>query len=198
MKKVIITTIITAALTATAAVAGTPAAARPTFGKGIAAPALNVPALCDCFEGNTASMSVYAGGLIVNSGSLNRGGSHGHGAGQESLSDSFAAGISMNYFFTPIVGVEGDYTFAANSSEVNLLTGSVVLRAPIRAACLAPYAVAGGGLHADGVTQGVYHAGGGVDFRLANCFGVFADARYTWAEDTEDYTIVRGGVRFNF
>lgn len=148
-------------------------------------PPMNVPSLCECFEANSASFSVYAAGLIPSN-------------DKGELDGSFGAGISMDYFFTQYIGLEGDATWFAEDSAVHLFTGSVVLRAPIKDLCLAPYVLAGGGIHANGVTQGVAHLGGGVDFRMVNCIGLFADARYTWADDTSNYTTIRGGVRFAF
>ncbi len=184
MKKSFISTFAVVLMSSGAAFAG-----PMGFGKTPAAPALQVPSLCDCFEANSASFSTYIGGLVSSGGA---------GHGQESLKDAFAAGIALDYFMTENVGLEADATFIATSSEISLFTASVVLRAPIKSACLSPFVLAGGGLHADGVTQGVWHAGGGVDFRLANCWGIFADARYTWAEDSDCYTLLRGGVRFSF
>ncbi|MES2705895.1 MAG: outer membrane beta-barrel protein [Verrucomicrobiota bacterium] len=148
-------------------------------------PQINVPSLCECFSPNTATFSVYAAGL---SPSDDRG----------ELDGSMGMGISGNYFFSENVGIEGDATWFAEDSTVNLITGSIVLRAPIPSLCLAPYAMAGIGVHANGVNQAIAHLGGGVDFRLVNCFGLFADARYTWADETSNYTVIRGGVRFSF
>lgn len=148
------------------------------------APPMNVPSLCDCFDANTTFVSVYASALLADS--------DGH------LDDGFGGGISLSHFFNANVGVEADANWNGTDGTVHLLTGSVVLRAPITEACLAPYALLGGGMHANGVTQGVWHAGAGLDVRFDACFGVFADARYTWTEEDSDYTIVRGGVRFNF
>ena len=184
MTKSILSTFTILGISATAAFAG-----PMSSGKGGATPALNVPAVCDCFEANSLSFSTYAGGMISNGGA---------GNGGESLDDAFAAGIALDYFFTQNVGLEADATFITTSSEISLVTGSVVVRAPVKSACFAPFVLAGGGIHADGVTQGVWHAGGGLDLRLANCWGIFADARYTWAEDSDNYTLLRGGVRFSF
>ena len=136
---------------------------------------------CNCFEPG-GQVSLYAAALL----------------GADDIDDSMGAGIAYDYFFTRNVGVEVDATWAFADSTVHTFNGSLVLRAPIMSACIAPYALLGGGYHTDGVNQGTLHAGGGLDVRLANCFGIFADARYTWAEETDDYTIVRAGIRMNF
>ena len=162
--------------------------AGTTLGKAPAkqpVPPISVPQLCDCFNAGSTSVSVYAAGLLPDG-----------GAGE--LDDAFGGGLALDYFFTENVGVMVDATWAATSSEVHLFTGSIVLRAPIKSLCLAPYVFGGGGLHTNGETQDVWHVGGGIDWRISNCWGLFADARYTWAADTQDYTLLRAGVRFGF
>ena len=94
--------------------------------------------------------------------------------------------------------MEGSYSIFGTDSAVHQLSGSLILRFPIRSLCLAPYVFTGGSFHTDGVNQSTLHLGGGLDYRFANCVGVFADAQYNWAEDTSDYTTVRTGVRFGF
>jgi len=160
----------------------------PSLGKAPAkgpVPQINVPAVCDCFNAGSSSVSVYASGLLPDS-----------GAGE--LDDAFGGGLAYDYFFTPNIGVMVDATWSGTDSVTHLFTGSLVLRAPITSICLAPYVFAGGGYHTNGTSQDVWHVGGGLDYRITNCWGLFADARYTWASDTQDYTIVRAGVRFGF
>jgi hypothetical protein len=178
-----LTTLSALALGIGSAVAGPMGA--PPMAKGPVPPPLNVPNVCDCFDANTKFVSVYAAGMLPGSDSHH--------------DDAFGGGISLSYFPVEMAGFEADATWFADDSVVHLITGSVVLRAPIKSSCLAPYVVAGGGIHANSVTQGVWHAGGGIDIRIQSCFGIFADARYTWTEEEDDdYTVVRGGIRFNF
>ncbi len=139
------------------------------------------PAGCDCFNPG-GQFSLYAAALV----------------GANDIDDTLGAGMAVDYFFTANVGVEADATWIFDESTIHAFTGSLVLRAPINSACIAPYALLGGGIHTDGVTQGTWHVGGGVDVRLGGCVGIFADARYTFAAETDDYTIVRAGVRMNF
>ena len=139
------------------------------------------PPSCNCFEPG-GQFSLYAAALL----------------GSDTIDDAMGAGVAVNYFFTQNVGVEVDATWAFTDSTVHTLNGSLVLRVPIISACIAPYALVGGGVHTNGETYGTLHAGGGLDVRLANCFGIFADARYTWADQDDDYTIVRAGIRMNF
>lgn len=136
---------------------------------------------CNCFEPG-GQFSLYAAAFL----------------GAKDSSDSAGAGFAADYFFTRNLGVEADATWGFADSTIHTFNGSVVLRLPITSACIAPYILGGGGFHTDGVSEGTLHLGGGVDVRLKDCFGVFADARYTWADETDNYTVVRAGVRMNF
>lgn len=172
----------TTTLLATVALAGFsfagPAGKAP-IGKGPVPPP---PApTCNCFEPG-GQFSLYAAAFV----------------GAKDIDDTLGAGFAADYFFTQNLGVEADATWGFADSTIHTFNGSLVLRLPITSACLAPYALVGGGLHTDGVTEGTLHAGAGIDVRLKDCFGIFADARYTWADETDDYTVIRAGVRFNF
>jgi hypothetical protein len=156
-----------------------------SYGKAPKAPApVEVPSLCACFDGNTANVSVFAAGLISDSG--------------DELGDSLGGGLAMNYFFTENFGLEGSYAAFSTDTVVHQISGSLILRMPIKSICLAPYLLVGGSYHTDSVNQGTAHVGAGLDYRFANCVGIFADGQYNWAEDTSDYVTVRGGVRFGF
>lgn len=148
---------------------------------------------CDCFEAGP-QISLFAAGIIGG------GGGGGHYGGQEGLDDGFGAGFSGAYFFTEHFGLEGSAMWLSNDNAIHAFDLSAVARLPIEELCLAPYVYGGGGIHTNSVTQGTAHVGGGVDFRFDNfgCNGLFVDARYTFAESTDDYTIVRAGVRWDF
>ena len=183
MNKTTLTSFALAALGLASAQAGT---GYVSYGKSPKGPTpITMPNLCECFNGNTANVSVFAAGILPESSTSD-------------LDDAAGGGIAMNYFFTENVGLEGSYTIFGTESAVHQLSGSLILRLPIKSICLAPYALAGGSLHSDGVNQGTWHVGGGIDYRFASCVGIFADAQYNWAEDTSDYTTIRGGVRFGF
>jgi hypothetical protein len=172
----------TTTLFATIALAGFsfagPAGKAPT-GKG-PMPAPSAPT-CNCFEPG-GQFSLYAAAFV----------------GADDIDDSLGAGLAADYFFTRNLGVEGDATWGFADSTIHTVNASAVLRFPITSACIAPYVLAGGGIHTDGVTEGTFHVGGGLDVRLKDCFGIFADARYTFAQETDDYTVIRAGVRMNF
>ncbi len=146
---------------------------------------LQVPSLCECFNANTANFSVFGAAILPENVSPD-------------FDDSLGGGLAMSYFFSEYLGVEGSYSIFGTDSAVHQLSGSLILRFPIRSLCLAPYVFTGGSFHTDGVNQSTLHAGGGLDYRFTNCVGIFADAQYNWAEDTSDYTTVRTGVRFGF
>jgi outer membrane protein W len=183
MNKTTLTTLALATLGLASAQAGT---GYVSYGKAPKGPApIEAPSLCECFAANTTSVSVYAAGILPKHSSAD-------------LDDAFGGGIALDYFFTENIGIEGSYSIFGTESAVHQLSGSLVFRLPIKSLCLAPYALAGGSFHTDGVNQGTWHVGAGLDSRIANCVGIFADAQYNWTEDTSDYTTVRGGVRFGF
>jgi hypothetical protein len=184
MNKTKLTTLVLAALGMVSAQAGT---GYVSYGKapGKGPGPISVPSLCECFNANTANVSVFAAGLIADENSAD-------------LDDAIGGGIAASFFFTENFGVEGSYSLFNTDSQVHQLSGSLVLRFPIKSICLAPYVLAGGSFHTNGVNQGTIHAGGGLDYRFSNCVGLFADAQYNWADETSDYTTVRTGVRFGF
>ena len=83
---------------------------------------------------------------------------------------------------------------------MNSITGSVLLRYPIRSLCVAPYAVGGIGGHFNSQNQFTGHVGLGLEVRLPDisCIGLFAEGTYNWADKTEDYLVFRVGTRINF
>lgn len=146
---------------------------------------IDVPAICDCFRENTASVSIYGVGLLPDGGG--------------NLDDSMGAGLALDYFFTPMVGLEVDGSWAATDDAVGIFTGSLVVRFPIDHICLAPYLFAGGGfMYDDSDTRGLAHVGAGLDYRFNHTLGIFADGRYTWAPDDQNFTLLRAGLRFGF
>jgi outer membrane protein W len=166
---------------------GSSFAGGSSYGKSVSkAPVEPAPALpsgCNCFAAGSQGLSLYAANF----------------SGADEFEDSLGAGLSYSTWATENVGFELDATWAFTDSTVHTINGSVVLRAPITSICLAPYALAGAGYHTNGVNQATFHIGAGLDYRIsANCMGIFTDVRYTFAEDTGDYTVVRAGVRMNF
>jgi hypothetical protein len=108
------------------------------------------------------------------------------------------AGAGVNYFFTRHIGM-GWEAYSQNTSGVFVDNGSMNLlfRLPLGETGLAPYGMGGGGYQFD-VKQGVAQAGGGLEFRFTRNIGIFADARYVWAERTDNFGVGRFGLRLAF
>lgn len=172
--KTLTTLLMTAAL-ASSAIAG-PIAKNPK------APVLPPPT-CECFAPGAAFG--FFGGAAFDNG--------------RNIDDSLGGGVLAEYFFTENIGIQGSYGAYATDSTLHNFDASLILRAPIKSLCIAPYAMAGGGVVTDGTTDGSFHAGGGLDVRfMSSCVGLFADGAYHWAANGGDYTLVRLGVKFPF
>lgn len=117
--------------------------------------------------------------------------------------DGFGGGIALNYFFMRYVGVGVDGNlFDGDANGVWSTTGRIIARFPIDNGignlCLAPYIFGGGGYEVNGDGFGTLHAGGGLEWRATQSFGVFGEGRYTWGEDDQNSAQARVGVRFVF
>jgi hypothetical protein len=97
--------------------------------------------------------------------------------------DGFGGGLGFNCFFMRNLGVGVDASLRDADSALWTASVSLIVRFPIEsdALCLAPYIVAGGGLQTNGTIDGEFHAGGGLEFRFPQGFGLFAEGRYFWA-----------------
>jgi hypothetical protein len=108
-------------------------------------------------------------------------------------------GGGVNFFFCRYVGVgaEGEYE---NSSHhfLDSASGNLILRLPIADTGIAPYIFGGGGHQFDQIDQNFAQGGAGVEFRFTEHIGLFLDARYVFADKTEDYGVGRAGLRFSF
>lgn len=113
--------------------------------------------------------------------------------------DGFGGGLGVNYFFTENFGVGVDGSVRDADPALWTASASLIARFPIDlgSTCLAPYVLAGGGLQANGTITGEWHAGGGLEFRVAPNFGVFTEGRYFWAENN-DQIQARLGFRVVF
>lgn len=109
------------------------------------------------------------------------------------------AGAGANYFFTRYFGIGGDaYTENTTHNFVDSTSGNVLLRLPLGESGFAPYVMGGGGYQFDSVEQGFGQGGAGLEYRFTPHWGVFADARYVFADKTEDYGLGRLGLRLSF
>jgi hypothetical protein len=141
------------------------------------------PTGCDCF-GPGASFDVFAGGIFPDGGDAEIGG-----------------GVGLNYFFTPVFGVDVNYGVYATDSAHHQFDANLVMRAPITSACLAPYVLAGGGYATNSSNRATYQVGAGVDIRFqsSGCMGLFVEGLYHFTEgDSPEFTTARVGIRLPF
>lgn len=142
-----------------------------------------VAAGCDCF-GPGFALGIYGAGILPDSGNED---------------DSLGGGVLGEYFFNEFIGVQGSYGLFATDSEHHEFDAALVLRYPITSICVAPYVMGGAGYSANSDENWNWFVGGGIEARLSevNCLGIFADGAYHWGEDdSEDFTIVRIGLKF--
>lgn len=113
--------------------------------------------------------------------------------------DGFGGGLGVNYFFMRNLGVGVDGSLRDADSALWTATASLIVRFPIEtgSVCLAPYILGGGGLQVNSSIDGAFHAGGGLEFRSPQGFGVFAEGRYFWAGHN-DQVQARLGFRVLF
>lgn len=174
-----ISTLLLSAALASSALAGTSAAYSGKMVQPMA------PTGCDCFAPG-AAFGVFGGGIFP----------------EDDGEDAAGGGVLYDYFFTEYFGFQGSYGLFATSSEHHQFDGSLVLRAPIRSLCIAPYLMGGAGMSVNGDNNTDYHLGAGIEARFASmdCMGVFVDGTYHFAANDQDsdFTVGRVGVKFRF
>ena len=110
--------------------------------------------------------------------------------------DGWGGGASVGHFFTRVVGLRFDLS---SEGHVGLVGGNLVLRAPIDAARIAPYAIFGIGTAVFSNVDDYYlRAGGGLEARFTQNVGVFTEATYNWVDHGPDRVVLKAGVRFAF
>ena len=111
--------------------------------------------------------------------------------------DHWGGGLGVTWFLTEHIGVSAD-SYLEELRMPYRANGSLILRLPIEAVGLAPYVFGGGGRQWEIVPQWTRHAGIGLDFRLNRHTGFFVDGRRTFPEKTDDYTLIRAGLRLGW
>lgn len=143
----------------------------------------NMPAGCQCFAAGTQGFSLYAASFSAS----------------KVFDRNAGAGLSYTLFPEEYYGFEAEATWGFAESMIHNFNASFIVRYPIPEMCLAPYAFIGAGIHTDGVKEGTWHIGLGLDMRLTQeCLGIFADVRYVFAEEVGNHTLTRIGMRMNF
>jgi hypothetical protein len=111
----------------------------------------------------------------------------------------FGAGGGVNVFFCRYLGIGADaYSVNTTGPFIDSASGNLIARLPIANTGLAPYIFGGGGYQFDSVHQSFEQAGAGLEFRFMEHAGIFIDARYVFADKTENYGVGRAGLRINF
>ena len=110
----------------------------------------------------------------------------------------FLGGISASYFFTRHIGLgAATHWEQVEGSFLDNIAAEGYFRWPLDFWCLAPYGLASVGysFETDEVFAGF---GGGAEWRFHPSWGLFADIRYQFNDETDDGVGYRFGVRFNF
>jgi hypothetical protein len=109
------------------------------------------------------------------------------------------AGGGLNYFLTRCIGIGGDaYTENTADHFIDSASGNLIARLPLGETGVAPYIFGGGGHQFDEVAQNFGQAGVGIELRFMEHAGIFIDARYVFADKTDNYGVGRAGLRINF
>lgn len=117
----------------------------------------------------------------------------------EALDGESGGGVSLGYFYTKFLGARLTYN-AISSKPYHDASLSLIARYPIESICVAPYALAGGGMLTNGSAEATAHVGAGVEYKIESLsdLGIFAEGRYTWHDETDGFTSVMSGLRFSF
>jgi len=112
-------------------------------------------------------------------------------------SSAWGGGALAEMFFTENFGLQLSYGAYNTKSTHHQIDGDIMYRVPIKSLCIAPYVMVGGGIGANSVNTGSFHAGGGIEARFdaLNCMGLFVDVAYHWAQDDMDFLVVRAGIK---
>ncbi|SDT88886.1 hypothetical protein SAMN05444156_0454 [Verrucomicrobium sp. GAS474] len=139
------------------------------------------------FRANEWQVDAFGAYAVAGSGVINSGG--GGGAG-------------VNYFFSRYIGLglEGSgFDGGSTVDTVSSATLNLIARYPIESLHIAPYAFIGaGGNFMTNDEQATGDLGVGVEWRFTRNWGIFTDARYVVADDTNNYGLARLGVRFAY
>ena len=115
---------------------------------------------------------------------------------------AWGGGAGINYFFLKYVGIGVEQTLVGREDVAEWGTfGNLFLRYPICSWNLAPYAVAGLGA-VYGQTEAILAGtvGGGLEYRITDNIGIFADARWLYNPSVSDSgaVVARTGIKFAF
>ena len=156
-----------------------------------------VPAETCRFHSNEWQIDSSTVGLLGNSG----------GQSKEGLGGN----LGVNYFFSKFVGIGVDNSVGSERNTgqsgfdglqaFDSLQANLLLRYPICAWNLAPYAMLGGGATWGPTSQGDGNVGGGLEYRFMSNLGLFADCRWLYGGNTGNHlsqAMPRIGFRLSF
>ncbi len=108
-------------------------------------------------------------------------------------------GFGVNFFFARYFGIGYEAAWYSNNGTAEHLPlgGNFFIRYPICSLNLAPYVMVGGGAAWDGTTLGYGNVGGGLEYRLTDHVGLFADGRYYYG-GPGNVANLRSGIRIAF
>ncbi|MFN7138155.1 MAG: hypothetical protein ACK4UN_02330 [Limisphaerales bacterium] len=111
----------------------------------------------------------------------------------------WGGGLGFNYFFTRNFGLGLDSSIHNNRGAfIDHVNASAIARFPIENTGFSPYVFGGGGRMWDPTDAWSIHAGVGFEYRFNPTTGIFIDGRYAWGEDSNDYSLIRSGLRLSF
>lgn len=115
------------------------------------------------------------------------------------FSTGSGGGFGLNFFFARYFGIGYEAQWYSNNGQAQHLplAGNLFFRYPICAWNLAPYVLVGGGGTWNGHGTGYGNVGVGVEYRLTNHIGLFADGRYYYG-GTGNVANLRSGLRIAF
>lgn len=106
-------------------------------------------------------------------------------------------GVAIGNYFTPFVGARADVNFSSLEEARAIIAADLMFRYLFRDARLAPYVFVGGGVEAVSGAHGFVRLGGGLEFRLARNWGLFAEGSYAWVstDESAENLLIKVGVR---
>jgi hypothetical protein len=131
-------------------------------------------------------------------------------------------GISLQYFFTRYIGANIDTSFLGGTTYSTVVTANLLFRYPFEFGAksetsgfakdgkdgkstlsgptwgLAPYVLIGGGGQWDGRAAGIGEAGGGIELKFSQHYGIFAEGRYIFHDSHQGYAAETLGFTYDF
>jgi len=121
-----------------------------------------------------------------------------HDADTYRIHTGAGGGFGVNFIFARYFGIGAENYLVANNKDAPYhLGGYGILRLPIDAINLAPYALFGGGGGLGKRAYGYGSMGGGLEYRFTPHIGTFADARWMCGTRAKGSN-VRAGLRLSF